>query len=245
MLGNVLLGGLTSATRAAIGRKDVLKAFASGAFGGGVHVAGKNLAVEPGHVNSWLGLVVAGTGTSMVSNAGPGVGLLDEVTIPFAAARVRVTPWESRKVRVAVNLADVAAIAGAFATSEFTIDWSRSVSSGAAVFQLRRGSLMRGDDDVDGFARGPVIVIERRAMSDLAIGRHEVVHVHQDWFMQEAWGRPIEQALRRRMTGLRFIPSWLELGVVPYGLDIVDDLMFGEGGFAGLREAEAYRLMKR
>ena len=57
--GNILIGGVIAATRALFTDADPVRAFALGALGGGIHVAGKNLAVEPGVAKAWAGHIVA------------------------------------------------------------------------------------------------------------------------------------------------------------------------------------------
>jgi hypothetical protein len=242
--GNVLIGGLTAATRAIIGRKDPWKAFSLGALGGAVHFAGKYLAVEPGAANGWVGLAVAATGTSMVSNAGRGVGPFTELSFPIASARLRVTPKERRKLRVVVNGYESALIVGAAFTEGLAVDWTRSTSSGAVVFQTQRAHIVKDGRDALGLTWGPVVLINPTGVDPERTTRHEIVHVHQHWFVAETWARPIEEWLRTKIPGGRFVPSWLELGIES-GAWYLDERLFGRAGLSKVREAEAERLEKR
>ncbi|MGH7678581.1 MAG: hypothetical protein ACRENU_08960 [Gemmatimonadaceae bacterium] len=245
ILGNVLIGGLTAVTRAAISGKNPFTAFSLGALGGAVHVAGKHLTVEPGPVNGWLGLAVASTGTSIVGNAGRGVSPLQELTLPILSARVLWKPGEAQRVRIVVNGYESVLIASAFMTRDLRIDWSETASSGAAVFRTERSDIVIDDYEYGGLAWGPVVVIGKRAFDPGSVLRHELIHVQQNWFVAEAWDRPIEDALRAKLPGGRFVPSWLQLGVISLGIMAADDGLFGERGLAALLQAEAERLERR
>jgi hypothetical protein len=242
--GNVLIGGFTAATRAIIGGKDPWKAFSVGALGGAVHVGGKYLAVEPGAINGWLGLAVAGTGTSIVSNAGRGVAPLTEMSIPVASARLRITPGERRKLRFVVNGYETALIASAAFTKGLAIDWTRTLSSGAVVFETRGFRLESDGRNALGLAWGPVVLLDPIALDRDRTARHEIVHVHQHWFVAEAWARPLEESLRKRIPGARFVPSWLELGFESAAW-YLDERLFGPAGLSKIIEREADRLEKR
>jgi hypothetical protein len=240
--GNVLIGGLTAATRALLSRKDPWKAFSVGALGGAVHVGGKYLAVRRGTANGWVGVAVASTGTSIVSNAGRGVSPYKELSLPLASARLRVTPGEARKVRLVVNGFESVLIGSAALTNGLTIDWKRTLSTGAVVFETRGLHLVTRGQEVSGLAWGPVVLLDPLSYDADLVMRHEVVHVHQHRFAAEAWARPIEEFLRAKIPGGRAIPSWLEIG-------LESAIWIGDTshrfGFARLTEAEAERLERR
>ena len=242
--GNVLLGGVTAATRAMLDGRNPFKAFGIGALGGAVHLAGKNLTVEPGAPKDWLGLALAGTGTSMIANAGRGVSPFDELSFPVAAARIRVTPRARDKVRFVLNVYESAVLIDAAFTEGLRIDWERTAASGAAVFitDLR---IMLDGKEVGGLTRASVVVVGAANADTSRTVRHEVVHVHQNWFLQDAWGRPIEDLLRRKLPGARFIPRWLELGGAAPGLLALEEWLPGRSGLRAIKEAEAERLERR
>lgn len=245
---NILIGGLTASTRALLTGKDPFRAFGMGALGGAVHFGGKYVAGQNGAANGWLGIVVAATGTSIVSNAGRGVSPVEELSIPIGPVRVRVSgaPGAARTSRVVVNGFELAMILGAFATDELQMDWNRTVSSGAFVFVTRNAHIIgRDGSEVGGFAAPPVIVIGSFAEDAQRTMRHEAVHVQQQWFMHDAWGRPIEDFLRSRLAWARYVPSWLELGLIAPGLLIAEDRLTGSSGVRRLMQAEAVRLQRR
>lgn len=241
---NVLLGGLTAAARALVSGHDPAKAFAIGALGGAVHFSGKLVGPMSGFPGGIPGVVLSSTGTAIVSNAGRGAGLFEELHIPVGPLRVRVAPRESRKVRLAINVYETGVLARNLARSGMGLDWEHSASSGTFVF-VTRGTHIRMPDGklVQGVAHGSNIVISAFSADPSRTARHEFVHVQQQRFLDEAWGRPIEGYLRTRIPGGRRIPRWLELGIVPPALEFMEVAVFGrDGPVRRLAESEAQML---
>lgn len=243
--GNILIGGVIAATRALFTDADPVRAFALGALGGGIHVAGKNLAVEPGVAKAWAGHIVASTGTSIVSNAGRGKRLLDEISIPLASARIRVTPFDDTKVRFALNVFESAMIVRHAVRDGLAINWSRSLSTGVVVFVAEGKRIFYGDREFGGFAVAPTVVVSSLGQDLDRVVRHEVIHVHQQWLVQEAIGRPVESAIRGRLKLARRIPHWLEFGVFGPGFLLLGDWMTDGKGLYNLMQAEAELLERR
>jgi hypothetical protein len=243
--GNTLAGGLTAATQALLRGNDPFRAFGIGALGGAVHLAGKNLAVEPGAAYGWIGLALAATGTSVVANAGRGISPFQELSIPIAAARVRIVPRAPSKVKVAVNIFESLLLARGLTRVGLEVDWDRSLSSGALVFVTQQKRIIFEDTEVLGVAMGPLVVLSAFAGDESRVMRHELVHVHQHWFGQEVWGRPLEELLRPRILGLRRLPSWLELGVVVPSLISVERQLLGRRSLRRFTEAESDLLERR
>lgn len=243
--GNILIGGVVAAAKALFSDADPLRAFALGSIGGAVHVAGKNLTVEPSVAKAWAGYLVANTGTSMVSNAGRGARLFGEITVPLASARIRVTPFENAKLHIAVNVFESAVIARNAVRDGLEIDWSRSLSAGVLVFVAENKRIVNGDREVGGFAIAPTIVVSSLAYDVDRVVRHEVVHVHQQWFVQETIGQPVENVIRQRLRFARRIPGWLELGVAGPGFLLLEDWVLDERGLYNLMQAEAELLERR
>lgn len=220
---NVLLGGITAATRALIERHDPLRAFAIGALGGAVHFGGKLM----GPKTSLAGIAVGATGTAIVVNAGRGVSPLDELYLPVGPLRVRVTPRAERKVRVAFNAYNAVVLAGNMARDGLVMDWGRTGATGTFVMRTDNQRIFRNGRELGGVAVGSLIVLSDFAASNPDLSHHEVIHVHQYLFLDEAIGRPIEEYLRRRVPLARWIPRWLELGVVPVAFAALDQAIFG------------------
>jgi hypothetical protein len=61
------------------------------------------------------------------------------------------------------------------------------------------------------------------------------------WFMSENWTKPLEDDLRVRLGVLRWIPRWLDLGVVMPSLLALEQRLggYGTGPFFRALESEA------
>jgi hypothetical protein len=241
--GNMLVGGVTAAARATLENKNPFRAFAIGALGGAVHVGGKALSAKQGATAGLAGLTLGAVGTSIVANAGRGDPVLSELFLAVGPLRVRVSTRSTRRVRIGLNLYEVAIAGRQFAREGIEIEWSRTLASGTFVFVTRdRYIRVAGGDTVSGIAVGPAIVIDgyRGAMS--ATLAHELTHAHQYWFGQEAIVLPLEEYLRTRIPGVRHTPSWIELGVLVPALWATENAIFGRraGPANRLIESEAY-----
>lgn len=243
--GNALVGGLTAAAQAMLRGNDPFRAFGIGVLGGAVYLFGKNLAVEPGAAKAWMGLALAGTGTSIVANAGRGVGPFQEMTIPIAAARVRIVPRDSHKVRLTVNAYESGLFVRALLRSGIDIEWGRSAASGTGVFLTRERRIIVDDSEVSGVATGPVVTISAFAFDASRVLRHELVHAHQHWFAAETWGRPIEDVLRSKIPGARRLPAWMDVGIVAPALIGLEQWLTNGTGARRLLQAEADLLERR
>ena len=243
--GNMLIGGLTAATRAMFEGEDPFKAFAVGSLGGAVVLGGKYLASRHGSAYGWAGLALSGTGTSIVSNAGRGVSPLHEITLPLPGLRVRLTPSAERKVRVVMNAYETVLVAEFLMRDGLAIDWSRSAFSGALVFVTEARHVELAGTRVNGAAVGPVAIVSEFSNDPPVTARHEVVHVLQGWFVQEAWGRPIEDYVRARMPFGDRIPAWFEFGIAAPGLYTLEHWLVGRNGTHHLMEAEAGLIARR
>jgi hypothetical protein len=232
---NVLLGGVTAATRALIERHDPVRAFALGAFGGAMHFGAKLM----GPRTSLAGVAVGATGTAIIVNAGRGVSPLDELYVPIGPLRVRITPRAPRKLHVGLNAYNVAVLARNLARPGLVMDWGRTGSSGTFVLRTDDRRIWDDDREYAGVAVGSLIVLSEFS-ANRQVTHHELIHVHQYLFVDEAIGRPIEQYLRRRVPGARWLPRWIELGIVTPALGALDQGIFGRDGLAiRLGESEA------
>ena len=233
---NVLLGGLTAATRALIEGHDPARAFAIGAIGGAVHFGAKLIGPGTGP----LGLAVGATGTAIVVNAGRGVSPLDELYVPVGPLRLRVAPRASRKFRLAFNATEAVVLTRNLARPGLVIDWGRTASTGTFAFLTDGRRIMHGDREVGGAAIGPIILISGFSAYPARTTRHELVHAHQYWFVDAAFGLPVEEYLRARIPGGTRLPRWLELGIVPPALEVLEQALFGrDGPVRRLGESEA------
>lgn len=244
---NMLIGGATSAVQAYRGGRDPVKAFGLGALGGGVHFAGKTVVAGGGTLNGWGGLAVASIGTSLVVNAGSGASAFRELTFPLGAARVQLIPSGERKVALALNGFEAIVSLHYLMRRGLEEEWDRSLQSGTITFVTSDKRIVRGGIEYGGVAIAPVVIVNSFAEHQASVRSHELVHVQQQRFVHEAWGKPIERSLRERMRVARLIPAWLDLGLVAPAIGLLEWQLWGvhRGPLDRLAEAEANLLERR
>lgn len=242
---NALIGGTTAGIRAALGRRNVTRAFLTGAVGGFVHAAGKVAINSRGDLAPVLGLATSSVGTSIVANAGQGLLPLEELYLPLGSARIRWTSRAPRGARVTISLVESVVAIDHFRTRNLAFDARRSLRAGAFVFETRRRMIAADGDLVGGVALGSTLVISQFASNPDRTARHETVHLRQFQFFEEVLGRPIERGVRSwRM--LRWIPSWLEIGGVGPVVLVLDGALFaGDSPMHRHMETEADLLTRR
>jgi len=243
---NGLIGGVTSAMRAGISGKDVRKPFLLGVLGGAGYGAGKTVGSR-GHVaTAIVGNLTSGIGSSVVANAGRGAGWADELMVPVGPLRARFFRRERDRFALTVNATEAVFAISAFAQRDLSIDWKRSAAAGAFVFVTDERQIVLRNDVVWGVAATSVITISAFAGDPESTLRHEVAHVHQHWFTQETWGKPMEDAVRRADFIGRWIPSWIELGIAVPVLYAAEMNAFGHPGpVSRMLESEAKALARR
>ena len=242
--GNVIVGALTATTHALLVHKDPFKAFALGALGGAVHVTGKMVGTGRGIPNGLAGVAIASAGTAIVANAGDGRSLFDELFIPVGSLRVRWQPGTTR-LRLGINVFETAVIVRNLLRPGLEVDWDRSAATGALVFVTER-FIESGGKIVAGVTVPPIVVITTSDPDLDAILRHEFVHVAQSQFLDETWGRPIDEYLRRHVPFLRSVPRWIEPGLATPVIWGLNDAVFAKSSPARrLGESEARILARR
>ena len=246
--GNLVIGALTAGTRAALRRESVMRAMAGGALGGIVHAAGKALNTERSSALA-TGAILSSVGTSMVANAALSQPLWRELSIPVGSLRVRVRGRPAsvgRRMRVSVNAYESLSVLLLAHNHDLSFDLKRSLLSGQLVFvELSRQLNVPEQGAADGLTVGSVILVSKYAQNRDATFRHELVHAQQQRFMQELWRRPVEVAARQALK-VRWLPEWLELGLVSPAISATERALTG-GGTGPLRRAQEWesRLWER
>ena len=238
---NAAIGGVTSAVHAVAHGKPVGRAFVYGAFGGGLHGSAKTFSPTLGYPAAAIGAV----GASIVFNAGRGAHPLSELTLPLGPTRVRVTTGSARGVTAALSIYETAMLAKALARPATHVDWNRSLTAGTFVLRTT-GPLVAGQTRAAGMTSSSVILLSDRARHRSETFDHERIHVQQHWFVQDVWGRSIENELRRRVGPLRALPRWLEIGGLPRAMLSLERQAIGaDGPLRSWLETEAYSLAER
>jgi hypothetical protein len=244
---NVVLGASTAVVRALVERRNVWRAATYGALGGAVHFTGKVAGAGRMPGSALAGVAVASLGTSIVANAGRGAAPLSELYLPVGPLHLHVRGGTPSKVRLTVNAFDVALLASIALHDGARVDWRATAAHGTFVFEARDHWLRLGRTDAEGVSMGSTILISALTADRAQLLRHEATHVMQHHFLNEAWGRPLEDGMRARVNALRWLPSWIELGVVDgailgaqYALDPKS-----RGPLGRLAESEADWFMRR
>ncbi len=239
LVGNAVIGGLTAGVHAAIRGDHIGKALLVGTLGGAVHGVGKSYGRDFGLAGVQLGAV----GTSIVANAGRGESPLSSLMLPLGPARIRVTPYAPRKVHFALNAYESAYLVKGFLQPGWRLDWDQSHQSGTFAFRASSDLYSARGKRAVGLTSGSMITVSDIAAQPEETFAHERVHVQQNWFAHEVWGRPIETAVRERVSFLKWIPGWIEIGAVSPAILVLEAQAFGlNGPLRSWRESEAETL---
>ena len=242
---NAVVGGLTAGLWQELTGGSFADGLAGGVLGGSVVYAGKRVAASSFPGAGFLGRDLAATGSSLVRNAAEARPLLDSLSLPAGPFRLYVSPRELTAPRVELELSDLYWTAYGLAESRLELDLSESLSSGAPVFRSDRSLLSGSGESIHGGAAGGVIFLspmgEGQRQETLA---HERVHVLQLDFVHQAWLRPLEAHLARRLPH----EGWrrrLDYDVLFPALRWTAGLLGPDAGVDGPIEAEAEFLGQR
>lgn len=237
--GNVIVAGLTAAAHAKMSGRSVRRALAYGLIGGAVIAGGKAIGSGPGVPATIGGSLVGSLGTSLVASAGAGRHPFGELSLPIAMLRLRLTPFDEHKARVTINAWETGIIARSLVRNGTSIDWSLSAQLGTLVMNTDNREIVVDGRTVHGVTTGPAVVISEFSADPATTRRHEAVHVQQHRFAHEAWGLPVEQHFRKKRHG-KWIPTWLELGVIAPIVFAADHEIGGrDRGLRRMRENDA------
>jgi hypothetical protein len=240
---NAMAGGLTALVRALAAGRPSERPFVNGALGGLAQYWAKYLVCGSGSALQWGGMALGALGTSVVTNAGHGTDALSEFVLPIGPGRLRYS--RSRGWHATLNAYEAGAFWYLATRDEVRFDPGTSLSFGALV--IRDPGQLRGRRGIEAYGRteGSVVVISDLASDGDAILRHELVHARQLWFLQEAWGRPTEAAIRGHIDRRGLVPDWLDLGLVVPLLVIAERKWIRSWPLTSLLEEEAGSIAKR
>ena len=238
IVGNAVIGGVSAAMQAKLSGKPFAKALLGGFLGGALHGSGKTL--SPGA--PLAGYALGAAGVSIAANAGRGAGYLDEVVLPIGPGRLRITREPRARIDATLNAFESAMLARRLFQPGTRFDLTQSLLAGTVVLRTSAELFNGAGSRAAGITSGSVILLSDHASKPEETLKHERIHAHQAWFIQELWGRPVESSLRRTPVG-RLIPRWLELGVTMPALQEIERQTLGsDGPFRSWREGEAESL---
>ena len=239
--GNLAAGGATAALTAAIGGRNIPRAFVRGAIGGGLMYLGKAAAARPQWPAIALGRSVSAVGAVVVSRAGTGAaGLLDSIPVSLGPLIVTVS-WERQlAASLSVNAYDVMRTTQGLLASGVRLDLERSFRALTPVFVRVRTSPRYDGDFVLGVTSGRVLVLDGDSPDVEHVFVHEAVHLMQSDFVLYAWERPLEHGLRRSIPVLGRVPQWITPGAVfPVLVDWNRRFVGNDRFMVGVLESEA------
>ncbi len=240
--GNVLLSGVTAGVTQKLRGGSFRDGFMRGLAGGGVIYLGKRFAAERFSGAGLLGREVASVGTSMVHNAGAGVGLLDDVVLPIGLVRFyrerEVAPADSagapppaprRRYRVRLDaVATGWALYAAF-QPKLHFDAGSSLSTGTLVFKTQNKVMSSGDVHAAGFAKDGVVLLSDVPFWGSVFAErslhHELEHVLQEDQLFGTWLRPVQATGLRRLPGGRKLDRWVDLNASDELLDLLSNFI--------------------
>lgn len=227
--GNALLSGMTAGVVQKLRHGSFRQGFMRGLLGGGVIYVGKRLVAERFSGSGFLGREVAGVGTSMVRNAGDGLGLFDRFVLPAGITRVYFDRRAPARLHVRLDAVAAAWTAYAIASPELHFDASESFSAGTPVFHTNNKVMSQGDLRAGGYAQaGVVLLSDVPAWGPVFLDRalhHELVHVVQEDQIFGTWLRPLQSAELTRVPGGRTLDHWLDLNLSTQLLDGLSNIV--------------------
>jgi hypothetical protein len=200
---NMALGAGTAGLSELSAGRSFWKGVIKGAAGGGTVFAGKCLVAQRSGVTDWIGNGVVGVGSSMVSNASSGKGIVQVMTIPIGPLLIS-RDAQTRRFSARVDLPDVAAATYFGLQSHDTWMPRQTFEHGSILFEDFNGEL--------DFQAARVILLQPHAGED-AIA-HELTHSAQASFVTIAWEEPLEGKLLSNIPGGPWIHRRVELGVL-------------------------------
>jgi hypothetical protein len=215
---NALLGGISGGVMLKVRGGSFGDGFLRGLAGGTVVYTGKRVAAERFGGAGLVGREIAAIGSSMVRNAGDGIGVLDRAVLPIGPARLYVQRGGER-LRIRPDLTALGWMISGIAESELRFDAARSISSGAVVFVTDNRILVSGDDSVhaSGIVESGVMYLADipafgRDYSRLAF-QHERIHVIQNDQIFLTMTDPVEDALMSRIPFLKRTVPWVDINL--------------------------------
>jgi hypothetical protein len=234
---NTAIGSVTGLVWAAIRHSPESKGALQGAAGGALMSIGRQVAATPFNGSGFVGREISATGVSLTATSGESKTTL---SLPVGPVSLECSA-DSFDWRI--NAAEFIAIVGFSISPNTRFDLSKSLSSGAAVFEDRRSGFGRsGNFDITAVTQLGTIRLSGSAFGfsgKANVIYHENVHILQDDYFEEAIGLPVErEAIQHVPFGRRFLRH-LDLGLTG---PMLEGAMSGIPYHSRPWEREAYSL---
>jgi hypothetical protein len=229
---NVAIGATASVARALIDGTPVRSAIAKGVVGGSLMSSGMELIGTQSKATRLAGLQLTAVGASVTRNAGAGVPMFSDLTLPIYPFYVRVRPGSDTPISARLSVVSAASLVSIAASSNRpSVNWSETVATGAPVLRSPRWRLPSSScpPPCEGsFAQhsGGIVVYSASAGTDYDLGKtlaHESLHLAQQTRDAVLDAIPAsDAALQRAGTGGRFFSRFFVLDVA-MPLRLVDE----------------------
>lgn len=217
LAGNVVLGAAIAAIGHLGHRDRSWRAAVRGGAAGVVVFAGKWIIAQNISATNIVGRQIAAVGSSGITNAAAGDGMLQHMTLVYGPVRFHVTTGEKFGVQPKIDLASSIELWRATQTKELSLNTHRSLTSGVPVFEIdsakRTGGL--GGSHEGGIVRFRANTPFQSIAPDIlekVIG-HEFVHVAQFDFAFNAISEPIEARILSRIPLGGQVHRYFDLGL--------------------------------
>lgn len=203
---NALLGGLTAGLSSSLGGGSFGEAFGQGVAGGAGVYLGKRISAGRFDGAGLLGRQVAAVGSSVVRNAGRGIGPLERLTFPVGPLLLDVRTGDAAGLQPKLSLGSAYWTFYGLVHPDLHLNAGASLSSGTPVFDADFGFFEFQPGSPDGAAAGGIIFLAHSPEDRGPTLAHERIHVVQADYFMHTWSRPAEQWLVDRVE----LPSVLE-----------------------------------
>jgi hypothetical protein len=199
-LANVGLSAVATGVAALARGRSFWKAAARGGLGGLVSFGGKRMIASDPAALGLVGRGVSAVGASITRNAIRGGGMVDTVVVPLGPLRLHLGASGGWSTRVRVDLNSVAWGLYGLANDRYDLDLGLSLRTGALVFYTPEDIHAEGNRGTAARAGAGAVFLSEPYLDDAPHSiHHELTHVAEMDFLQIAFGRPIENALLRRL----------------------------------------------
>jgi hypothetical protein len=248
LAGNATIGALTGGVLQKLKGGSFKDGFVRGALGGTVIYAGKRAAAQDFWGAGLLGREINAVGVSMVRNASDGEATFSRLYLPLGPLPLRAALGLQNGVHLQpqLDLSAAAWLTYGLVESRLSMDVTRSVSSGAAVFQADRRRILDAGTTLGGFAVARSIFLSDPLALPGAgdwdgVVAHERVHVLQQDFVLTAWSQPLAEFALGRVAPGRVLNRYAAVDVLDWVVGAVASIFTSSrrwDGFPTELEAE-------
>ena len=214
---NVLLGAITAGITQELKGGSFRDGFMRGALGGAAVYAGKVIAAERFYGAGLLGRQVAATGSSIIRNAGDGVGSFDRIVLPVGVARIYWDRGATKNISAKIDGLALGWTIYGIVEPELDFDAGKSLSFGAPTFHTKGSIIDFGDNPAGGVVKTGVVFLSdvRPWGQDFLkqVQAHERIHVLQMDRIFLTLNDPYDDRLLRALPAGSVLNRWIDINL--------------------------------